>query len=467
MDQAHRIETDTFGQVTVPCNRYWGAQTQRALQIFAQGVEHFPPEVIHAFGLQKASAARANCRLGVLDQRLADAICQAATELNNGKFDSDFPLSIWQTGSGTQTNMCANEVISNRANEILGQPLGSKAPIHPNDHVNRSQSSNDTFPTVMHIATILALQYQLDPALRRLANTLADHAQNFSTVVKIGRTHLMDAVPMTLGQTFDAYHHQVLYGISRVEQSFPALQRLAQGGTAVGTGLNTPAGFDQAFCEELQKLTGQRFFPNPCKFEGMGSHDSLVELSGVLNTLAVSIVKIANDIRFLGSGPYCGLGEIIIPSDGLTSSIMPGKRNPTLAEVVAQACFQVMGNHVTITAAGAAGNFELNVAKPVIIYNILQSIRILSDSTERFREKLVLRIEPDEKRLKENVASSLLVTTSLNNVLGYDKVAQITRKAQGDRLSPKEAAIELGLLTAEEYERLVDPLQVALPHHTA
>lgn len=464
--QPHRVEADAFGQVNIPIGSYWGAQTQRALAAFGQGVEHLPPDFIHAFGLQKAAAARANCRLGVLDQTLADVICQAATELSSGKFDNDFPLSIWQTGSGTQTNMCANEVIANRVNEILGQPLGSKSPIHPNDHVNLSQSSNDTFPTVMHMASLLALRKHLLPALRRLAETFIDHAQKFSSIVKIGRTHLMDAVPMTLGQNFDAYAQQVLHGIYRIESSIPALQRVPQGGTAVGTGLNTPQSFDATFCAELQEISGEMFVPNPSKFEGMGSHDSMVELSGALNTLAVSIIKIANDIRFLGSGPYCGLGELIIPSDGLTSSIMPGKRNPTLAEVVAQACFQVMGNNVTVMSAGAAGTFELNVAKPVIIYNVLQSIRILSDSIEGFHEKLVVGLEPDRERLAKNVASSLLVTTSLNNFLGYDKVAQITQKARATNKTPRETVLDLGLLTAKEYDRLVDPLKMALPYQS-
>lgn len=314
------------------------------------------------------------------------------------------------------------------------------------------------------MSALFALRKQLFPTLQRLSETFSGQAERFSSVVKIGRTHLMDAVPMTLGQSFDAYKHQIMYGIDRLEGALPSLLRLAQGGTAVGTGLNTPPGFDKAFCEELQKICGERFVPNPSKFEGMGSHDSLVELSGVLNTLAVSILKIANDLRFLGSGPYCGMGELIISSDGLTSSIMPGKRNPTLAEVVAQACFQVMGNHVTVTSAGAAGSFELNVAKPVIIYNVLQSIRVLSDSIERFREKLVVGIEPNEAQLAKNVASSLLVTTSLNTTLGYDKVSKITQRARENGETPKEATVALEFLTAEEYDRLVDTLQIALPH---
>lgn len=413
------------------------------------------------------AAARANFRLGVLEGRFSEAIYSAAEQVSRGEMDSEFPLSIWQTGSGTQTNMCANEVIANRANQLLGQPLGTKSPVHPNDHVNRSQSSNDTFPTVMHMASVLAVRSQLLPVLARLRQTFQHKADEFSTVVKIGRTHLMDAVPMTVGQGFDAYAHQVSHGIHRLEAgAMPALLRLAQGGTAVGTGLNTPRGFDAAFCEELRVLTGENFVPNPSKFEGMGSHDSLVELSGALNTLAVSMLKIANDLRFLGSGPYCGLGELNIPSDGLSSSIMPGKRNPTLAEVLVQACFQVMGNHVTVSMAGGAGMFELNVAKPVIIYNILQSIKIMADSIESFRVKLVQDIQVNRERLAQNVASSLLVATSLNTVLGYDQVAKITQRAREEGITPRQATIHMGLLTGDEYDRLTDPLKLALPHST-
>ena len=464
-----RIEHDAFGPVQIPAARYWGGQTQRALATFGDsGFEKFPPCLIHAFGLQKMAAANANFRLGQLDQSLTSAIYSAAEEVSHGKMDREFPLSIWQTGSGTQTNMCANEVIANRANQLLlNQPLGTKSPIHPNDHVNRSQSSNDTFPTVMHVASVLAVRSQLLPVLVRLRQTFQRKANEFSTVVKIGRTHLMDAVPMTVGQGFDSYAHQVANAIRRLEQgAIPGLLRLAQGGTAVGTGLNTPRGFDAVFCEELATLTGEKFVPNPSKFEGMGSHDSMVELSGVLNTLAVSMLKIANDLRFLGSGPYCGLGELNIPSDGLSSSIMPGKRNPTLAEVLVQACFQVMGNHVTVTMAGGAGTFELNVAKPVIIYNVLQSVKIMADSIDSFRVKLVEGIQVNRDRLAQNVASSLLVATSLNTVLGYDQVAKITSRARDQGITPRQATLDLGLMTGDEYDRLTDPLKLALPHST-
>jgi fumarate hydratase class II len=339
----------------------------------------------------------------------------------------------------------------------VGQPLGAKAPVHPNDHANCSQSSNDRFPTVMHIVTALELRDRLLPALHHLRSELAAKAVVFSDVVKIGRTHLMDAVPMTMGQAFDAFSRQIGHGIARIEDTLPRLHLLVQGGTAVGSGVNAPVGFDAAFCEELSSLGGIRFSPNPSKFEGMGAHDSLVEVSGALNGLAVSLLKIANDVRFLGSGPRCGLGELVIPHDGLTSSIMPGKRNPTIAEVLAQAAFQVIGNHTTITAAGASGNFELNVAKPVLIYNLLQSIRLLADSTGIFADRLIHDLDVDRRQLAANVANALLLATALNPVLGYDSVAQITAKALADGVTPREAAIVLGLLTGEEYDRHVDP----------
>lgn len=452
-----RSERDSFGTIDVPKDRYWGAQTQRALEVFRVSDERFPVCLIRAFALQKLAAVRANRRLGVLDDALAELIEKAATELRDGRFDDHFPLTIWQTGSGTQTNMNVNEVVANRANELVGQPLGAKAPVHPNDHVNCSQSSNDSFPTVMHIVTALELRDRLLPALHHLRSELAAKAVAFSDVVKIGRTHLMDAVPMTMGQAFDAFSRQIGHGIARIEDTLPRLHLLVQGGTAVGSGVNAPVRFDAAFCEELSSLGGIRFSPNPSKFEGMGAHDSLVEVSGALNGLAVSLLKIANDVRFLGSGPRCGLGELVIPHDGLTSSIMPGKRNPTIAEVVAQAAFQVIGNHATITAAGASGNFELNVAKPVLIYNLLQSIRLLADSTGIFADRLIHDLDVDRRQLAANVANALLLVTALNPVLGYDTVAQITAKALADGVTPREAAIALGLLTGEEYDRHVDP----------
>jgi fumarate hydratase class II len=458
---AMRIERDAFGPVEIPADRYWGAQTQRALGVFEIGEERFPASLIHAFGLQKMAAARANLRCGALDAAQAAPIVEAAAELRDGRFDGHFPLTVWQTGSGTQTNMNANEVIANRANELLGQPLGTKSPVHPNDHVNASQSSNDSFPTVMHIATALELRERLRPALQLLRQRLQERAEAFADVLKIARTHLMDAVPMTLGQSFDAFARQVGHGIDRIDATFARLQLLAQGGTAAGTGLNAPPGFDAAFCEELGALCGIAFAPNPSKFEGMASHDALVEVSGALNVLAASLVKMANDLRLLGSGPRCGLGELRIPDDGLTSSIMPGKRNPTIAEVVVQAGLQAMGNHLTITMAGASGNFELNVAKPLIIQNLLQSIRVLADASRVFAERLVKDIEPERERLAANVDNALLAVTALNPVLGYDRVASITREALARGIAPRAAAIALGLIDGDAYDRLVDPAATA------
>lgn len=451
-----RFEHDAFGPVAIPAERLWGAQTQRALAVFGSK-QPFPASLIRAFGQQKRACARANARLGALPADLAQAIEQAAAELANGDFDQHFPLSIWQTGSGTQTNMNANEVIANRANLKLGGELGSKSPVHPNDHVNRSQSSNDSFPTVMHLTTVLELRGRLLPALGRLQDELNAKADAWQDVLKIGRTHLMDAVPMSQGQAFGSFAHQIRHGIARIQACMPRLCLLPQGGTAVGTGLNTPEGFDVAFCEEISRLTGVTFDTNPCKFEGMGAHDALVEASGALNVLAVSLTKIANDIRLLGSGPRCGLGELSVPDDGLTSSIMPGKRNPTIAEVLVQAAMQVMGNHTTITLAGASSTFELNVAKPVLIHNLLQSIEVLTDCVSLFTHKLLHGLEVNRPQLARNVEHSLLMATALNPLLGYDRVAQITRKAADEGLSPREAAVQLGFISAEAYARHVRP----------
>ncbi|MCA1325022.1 class II fumarate hydratase [Herbaspirillum sp. alder98] len=458
---ASRIEHDAFGPVEIAADRYWGAQTQRALAIFEVGEERFPACLIHAFGLQKIAAARANVRCGTLDPVLADAIIVAAGELRDGGFDTHFPLTVWQTGSGTQTNMNANEVIANRANQLLGQALGTKAPVHPNDHVNASQSSNDSFPTVMHLVTVTELEERLKPALLLLRDSLQQRATAFADVLKIARTHLMDAVPMTMGQGFDAFARQVGHAIERIDASMPRLLALPQGGTAAGTGLNAPAQFDQFFCAEIRELTGRLFFPNPSKFEGMGSHDALVEASGALNVLATALIKIANDVRWLGSGPRCGLGELKIPDDGLTSSIMPGKRNPTIAEVLAQACMQVMGNHATISIANASGNFELNVAKPVLINNLLQSIRLLADASRVFARRLVDGLEADRERLASNVENALLQVTALNPIIGYDKVAQITRTALEQGITPRAAALSLGLVDAQTYDRVVDAARLA------
>lgn len=458
---ASRIEHDAFGPVDIPADRYWGAQTQRALGVFEVGEERFPACLIRAFGLQKAAAARANLRCGALDAMLAEPILAAAGELRDGRFDAHFPLTIWQTGSGTQTNMNANEVIANRANELLGQPLGTKSPVHPNDHVNASQSSNDSFPTVMHLVTLLELEQRLKPSLALLHDSLRERADAFSDVVKIARTHLMDAVPMTMGQTFDTFARQVALGIERIDATMPRLSSLPQGGTAAGTGLNAAPGFDVIFCEEISALTGRNVSPNASKFEGMAAHDALVEVSGALNVLATSLLKIANDLRWLGSGPRCGLGELKIPDDGLTSSIMPGKRNPTIAEVLAQACMQAVGNHATITMANASGNFELNVAKPVLIANLLQSIRVVADASSVLARRLVQGIEVDPVRLAGNVENALLMVTALNPHLGYDRVARITAVALEEGITPRAAALSLGFLDEATYDRIVDAARMA------
>lgn len=458
-----RQERDAFGSVEVAGDRYWGAQTQRALTLFRIGSERLPPALVHAIGLQKLAAAQANAALNELPAEIVEALQQAAREVADGKFDDHFPLPVWQIGSGTATNMNANEVIANRANELLGQPLGTKKPVHPNDHVNRGQSSNDSFPTVMHIVTVLEITHRLIPALQGLHQQLAKKAVDWADIAKIARTHLQDATPMTLGQGFGAMARQVELGIARAREALTRLYPLAQGGTAVGTGLNAKAGFDTAFAAALAKLTGQPFVANPNKFEGMGAHDALVEASGMLNTLAVSLAKIANDIRFLGSGPRAGLAELVLPHDGLTSSIMPGKRNPTLAEAMLQVCYQVMGNHVTVTQAAAAGHFELNVAKPVIVHNVLRSIELLADAAAVFGSDMVAGIEPNTVTLQRNVEHSIMLATALNPHLGYDKVAQIVNKAFAEGISPKQAAVALGLLSAEDYDRLADPRSMLGP----
>ena len=457
-----RQEYDAFGPVEIEADRYYGAQTRRAMDVFgAGGPERLPPSLIHATGLQKLAAARANLALGALDPAIASSVAQAAREVWEGRFDDHFPLRVWQTGSGTQTNMNANEVIANRANELLGQPLGTRSPVHPNDHVNRSQSSNDSFPTVMHIAAVQELTDRLLPALGTLRHSLAGKADAFADVVKVARTHMMDAVPMTVGQGFDAFARQVGAAVERLEATLPRLRVVPQGGTAVGTGLNAPPGFDVAFCVELSALSGQAYVPAVSKFEAIGAHDELVVLSGNLGALAVSLIKIANDLRLMGSGPRCGLGELVLPPDGLTSSIMPGKTNPTVAEVVLQIAFQVIGNHAAVTAAGASGNFELNVAKPVIAYNLLQSIRLLADGAERFATRMVDGIGVDPGRLACNVAAAILPATALNPVLGYDAVARITKRALEDGTTPRQAAIDLGLLSGEDYDRHVDVAALA------
>lgn len=459
---AARLENDAFGSVEIPAEHYYGAQTMRALGVFGMGgVESLPPSLIHAVGLQKLAAVKANLAVGALDPALAPVIEQAAREIWEGHFDDHFPLPVWQTGSGTQTNMNANEVIANRANELLGKPLGTRSPVHPNDHVNRSQSSNDSFPTMMHIAVVTEVAGSLRPGLAILKEAFEGKARQFEAVIKIGRTHMMDAVPMTMGQGFDTFARQIGATIERLDGALPRLGVVPQGGTAIGTGLNAPSGFDVAFCHELSRLSGHTFVPAASKFEAMAAHDELVALSGILNVLAVSLIKIANDLRLLGSGPRCGLSELVLPPDGLSSSIMPGKTNPTVAEVVLQVAFQVIGNHATITAAGASGSFELNVAKPVIAFNLLQSIRLLAEVSERFACKMVADIEVNHRQLRINVEGSIIVATALNPVLGYDAVARITRQAVEDGTTPREAVIALGLLTGEEYDLHVDAASLA------
>ncbi len=458
-----RLESDSIGQIEVPADKYWGAQTQRSLQNFDIGGETMPPALIRALGLQKKAAAQANIALGSLDKKLGNAIVQAADEVIDGALADQFPLVVWQTGSGTQTNMNANEVISNRAIEILGGEIGSKKPVHPNDHVNMGQSSNDTFPTAMHIAAVEQIHHDLIPALEHLHKALDAKARQFSGIVKIGRTHLQDATPLTLGQEFSGYARQIELGIKRVKNTLPNLYELAQGGTAVGTGINTKRGFAEQFARQIAAITDLPFVTAENKFEALAAHDALVEASGALNVLAVSLMKIANDLRLLGSGPRSGIGEIILPANEPGSSIMPGKVNPTQCEAMTMVCAQVMGNHVAVTIAGSNGHFELNVFKPVIIYNVLQSIRLLADSCVSFTDKCVTGIEADEKRITAQMQNSLMLVTALNPHIGYDNAAKIAKKAHADGTTLKEAAIELGLLTAEQFDEWIDPVSMTRP----
>lgn len=452
-----RIETDTMGEMSVPADRYWGAQTQRSLQNFKIGGERMPSALIRAFAIQKKAAALTNMELGKLAPELGTAMVTAADEVIAGTLDDHFPLVVWQTGSGTQTNMNLNEVISNRAIELMGGVVGSKQPVHPNDHVNMGQSSNDSFPTAMSIAGVLEIDRALLPALQEFHAALRAKAEEFSSIVKIGRTHLQDATPVTLGQEFSGYARQIELGIERVRGALPRLMELAQGGTAVGTGLNAAPGFAEGFVETVRELTGLPFTSAVNKFEALAAHDAIVEMSGVLNVLATSCMKIANDIRMLGSGPRSGLGELQLPANEPGSSIMPGKVNPTQSESLTQVCAQVMGNHVTITMSGATGHFELNVFKPVMIYNLLQSIRLLADGTRSFSTNCVVGIEANEERIQQLMEQSLMLVTALNPHIGYDKAAQIAKKAFNDGTSLKEAATALGHLTAEQYDEWVRP----------
>ncbi|KAJ3297370.1 fumarase fum1 [Borealophlyctis nickersoniae] len=456
--QKHRVERDTFGELEVPAEKYWGAQTQRSLQNFNIGgpSERIPEPVIKAFAIVKKAAATVNMETH-LDKTIGGAIVQAADEVISGKLKDHFPLVVWQTGSGTQTNMNVNEVIANRAIEILGGELGSKKPVHPNDHVNNGQSSNDTFPTAMHVSAAIEINERLIPALDHLQKALAEKAEAFNHIIKIGRTHLQDATPLTLGQEFSGYAQQIAYGIERVKGTLPRLYNLAQGGTAVGTGLNAKKGFAEKVAAQIAKDTGLPFVTAPNKFEALAAHDAVVEASGALNTVAVSLNKIANDIRFLGSGPRCGLGELMLPENEPGSSIMPGKVNPTQCEAMTMVCAQVMGNNTAITVAGAQGHFELNVFKPVIIRNLLHSVHLIADAAVSFTDNCVVGIKANEKRIDSILHESLMLVTALNPYIGYDNAAKAAKKAHKEGTSLKEATVSLGLLTPEQFDQYVRP----------
>ena len=458
-----RIETDSLGEVAVPANMHWGAQTQRSIVNFPIGGERMPAALIRALGLQKLAAAKANMALGVLDAKLGEAIVAAAREVVGGTLADQFPLVVWQTGSGTQSNMNANEVIASRANEILTGTKGGKSPVHPNDHCNMGQSSNDTFPTAMHIAAASEAIDQLIPALRKLHGALDAKAREFADIVKIGRTHLQDATPMTLGQEFSGYAKQIEYGIARVEATLPRVLELAQGGTAVGTGINAKVGFAEEFAAQVATETGHAFVTAPNKFEALAAHDAMVEISGALNVLAVSLMKIANDIRLLGSGPRSGLGELSLPANEPGSSIMPGKVNPTQCEAMTMVAAQVMGNNTTVTVAGSHGHLELNVFKPVMIYNVLQSIKLLGDAAHAFTDNCVVGIEANTDRITQLLNDSLMLVTALNPHIGYDNAAKIAKKAHAEGTTLKAAALELGLLTEEQFAQWVVPSDMIRP----
>jgi fumarate hydratase class II len=460
---ATRTETDTMGAIAVPARCYWGAQTQRSLTYFAIGDETMPKELIRAFGIVKKAAAIVNQELGKLPAAKAQFIIQAAEEVISGKLDEHFPLRVWQTGSGTQTNMNVNEVIANRAIELAGGVLGSKDPIHPNDDVNMSQSSNDTFPTAMHVAAVWEINQQLVPRVTKLRDALATKAQQFKDIIKIGRTHLMDAVPLTLGQEFSGYVAQLDRDLELIKATLPHLYELAIGGTAVGTGLNTHPEFAVRVAAKIAELTGLPFVSATNKFAALAAHDAIVITSGALKTLACSLMKIANDIRWLGSGPRCGLGELILPANEPGSSIMPGKVNPTQCEAMTMVCVQVMGNDTAIAIAGSQGNFELNVYKPVMIYNLLQSIRLLSGACSSFTEHLVVDIQPNHQQIQHFLTNSLMLVTALNPHIGYDRAAQVAKKAYAEGKTLKQACVELGFLTPQQFDQLVQPEQMIGP----
>ena len=460
---ATRIETDTFGPIEVAADRYWGAQAQRSLGNFKIGWEKQPLPIVRALGIVKRAAAEANLALGKLDPKIAATIVAAANEVIDGKLNDHFPLVVWQTGSGTQSNMNANEVISNRAIEMLGGEMGSKKPVHPNDHVNMSQSSNDTFPTAMHIACAEQVVHDLLPALKHLHRALAAKAAAWKDIIKIGRTHTQDATPLTLGQEFGGYAQQIENGIARIEMTLPMLMQLAQGGTAVGTGLNAPVGFAELVAEKIAGVTGLAFTTAPNKFEALAAHDAMVFTHGAINTAAASLFKIANDIRFLGSGPRAGLGELALPENEPGSSIMPGKVNPTQSEALTQVCAQVFGNHSTLTFAGSQGHFELNVFNPVMAYNFLQSVRLVADAAISFTDNCVVGIEPRVDNIRKGVENSLMLVTALNGKLGYDACAKIAKTAHKNGTTLREEAVGGGYLTNEEFDQYVRPEKMISP----
>ena len=459
----YRVETDSMGEIKVPAKSYYGAQTARSLIHFDIGWETMPTEITRAMGTLKKASAIVKAELGLLSEDKKNLIVQATEEVIEGKLDEHFPLRVWQTGSGTQSNMNCNEVVANRAIEISGGVMGSKSPIHPNDDVNKGQSSNDTFPTAMHISAVEQINERLIPAISQLGETLKKKSEEFSGIIKIGRTHLMDATPLTLGQEFSGYATQMDYALDRIQSCLPRLYQIALGGTAVGTGLNSHRDFPRRVAETIAELTSYPFVTAPNKFESLAAHDAIVEASGVMKTIACSLMKIANDIRWMGSGPRCGIGELNLPANEPGSSIMPGKVNPTQSEAMTMAAAQVIGNDAAVNIGGASGNFELNVFKPMMIYNLLQSIRLLSDSCKSFNNHCAVGIEPNREKIEEHLNNSLMLVTALNSHIGYDNAAKVAKKAHAENLTLKQAAVALKLLTAEEFDEKVQPKNMIGP----
>ena len=458
-----RTETDSFGPLEVPADKYWGAQTQRSIINFPIGWERQPIAIVRALGVIKQACAQTNIELGKLDKERGDAIIQAAGEVYAGKFDDNFPLVVWQTGSGTQSNMNSNEVIANRAIEILGGVIGSKEPVHPNDHCNMGQSSNDTFPTAMHIATAETAHNVLLPGLEKLHAAMVKKVEDFDGIIKIGRTHTQDATPLTLSQEFSGYTHQIAMGIKRVKMALGSIYELAQGGTTVGTGLNTPKGWGEKVAANMAEITGLPFVTAPNKFEALAAHDAMVEISGALKVVAVSLFKIANDIRLLGSGPRCGLGELVLPENEPGSSIMPGKVNPTQCEALTQVCAQVLGNDAAVGFAGSQGHFELNVYKPMMAYNVLQSMQLLGDAASAFTDNLVVDLQADRDRIETLMRESLMLVTALAPEIGYDNATKVAKTAHKNKTTLKHEAIELGFVDEETFDRVVRPENMVGP----